>query len=58
MLAIKRWFPFNLLKVLQGCHLVMSGSKNFKLLLEISFDIGFESIAMLSLLLFLCSYYC
>ena len=38
ILAIKRWFPFNFTKILQGRHFVMGEPENFKLLPDISFD--------------------
>ena len=55
ILGIKRWLPFNFAKILQGRHFVVGGPKTFKLLPYISFDSGFQKIALLSLLLFLCA---
>ena len=55
MLAIKKWFPFNFAKTLQGRHFVVGGPKNFKLLPDITFDSGFQEIVLSSLLLFSCA---
>ena len=54
ILAIKRWFPFNFVKIKQGRHVVVGGPKNFKLLPDTFFDGGFRKIVLSSLLLFLC----
>ena len=55
--AIKRWFPFNFLIILQGCYFVVDGRKNFKFLANISFVSGLQNIVLPSLLLFLCACY-
>ena len=55
ILAIKRWFPFNFAKILQGRHFVVGGPKNFKLLADISFESSLQNTVLLSLLLFLCA---
>ena len=52
LLAIKRWFPFNFANVLLGCHFLVGGPKDLKLLPDISFDSGFQKIVLSSLLLF------
>ena len=52
ILAIKRWFPFDFAKILQGHYFVVGGPKNFKLLAEISFDSSLQNTLLLSLLLF------
>ena len=57
ILAIKRWFPFNFAKILQGRHFVVGGPKNFKLLADISFDSSLQNTVLPSLLLFLCACY-
>ena len=57
ILAIKRWFPFNFAKILQGRHFVVGGSKNFKLVADISFESSVQNTVLLSLLLFLCACY-
>ena len=57
ILAIKRWFPFNFAKILQGCHFVVGGPKNFKLLADISFESSLQNTVLPSLLLFLCVCY-
>ena len=57
ILAIKRWFPFNFAKILQGCHFVVGGPKNFKLLADISFESSFQNTVLPGLLLFLCPCY-
>ena len=57
ILVIKRWFLFNFAKILQGRHFVVGGPKNFKLLVDISFESGLQSTVLLSLLLFLCACY-
>ena len=54
ILAIKRWFPFNFAKILQGRHFVVGGPKNFKLLADISFESSLQNTVLLSLLLFFC----
>ena len=38
LLAIKRWFVFKFAKILLGRHFVMVERKNFKLLVNISFE--------------------
>ena len=55
VLAIKRWFPFNCAIILQGRHFVVGGTKNFKLLADISFESSLQNIVLRSLLLFLCA---
>ena len=57
ILVIKRWFPFNLAKLLQDCHFLVGWPKNLKLLADISFESGLQNIVLSSLLLFLCAYY-
>ena len=57
ILAIKRWFPFNFAKILQGRHFVVGGPKNFKLLADISFESSLQNTVLPSLLLFLCACY-
>ena len=57
ILAIKRWFPFDFAKILQGHYFVVGGPKNFKLLAEISFDSSLQNIVLPSLLPFLCACY-
>ena len=57
ILAIKRWFPFNFAKILQGRHFVVGGPKNFKLLADISFESSLQNTVLPSLLLFLCVCY-
>ena len=57
ILAIKRWFPFNFAKILQGRHFVVGGPKNFKLLADISFESNLQNTVLPSLLLFLCACY-
>ena len=57
ILAIKRWFPFNFAKILQGFHFVVGGPKNFKLLADISFESSLQNTVLPSLLLFLCACY-
>ena len=57
ILAIKRWFLFSFTKSLNSRHFVVGGSNNFKLLLEISSENGFQKIVLSSLLLFLCTCY-
>ena len=52
ILAIKRWFPFNFIKILQGRHFVVGEPKNYKLLGDISFESGLQNIVLSSLLLF------
>ena len=42
VLSIKRWFPFNFAKNLQGRYYVVGEPKNFKLLADISFDSDFQ----------------
>ena len=57
ILAIKRWFPFNFAKSLQTHHFVVCGSKNFKLLPDISLVSSFQNAVLWSLLLFSCDCY-
>ena len=57
ILAIKRWFPLNFAKMLQGRYFVVGGPKNHKLLATISFDSGLQNIVLTSLLLFSCPCY-
>ena len=52
ILAIKRWFPFNFAKTLQGCHFVVGGPKSFKLLANICFENSLQNTVLPSLLLF------
>ena len=56
ILAIKRCFPFNFAKSLQG-HFVVGGPKNFKLLADICFENSLQNTVLSSLLLFLCACY-
>ena len=49
------WFLFSF-AILQGCHFVVGGPKNFKLLADISFESSLENTVLRSLLLFLCVY--
>ena len=56
-LAIKRWFPFNFAKILQGRHSVVDGPKTFKHLADISLERGFQDIVLSNLLLFSCACY-
>ena len=44
-------------KLFQGRHFVVGGTRNFKLLSDISFDSGFQKIILSSLQLFLCACY-
>ena len=53
ILAIKRWFPFDFAKILQGHYFVVGGPKNFKLLADISFESSLQNTVWPSLLLFL-----
>ena len=48
ILAIKRWFPFNFAKKLQGHHYVV---ENCKLSAHISFDSGLQNSALPTLML-------
>ena len=57
ILAIKRWFPFNFAKTLQGRHFVVGGPKSFKLLADICFENSLQNTVLPSLLLFLCACY-
>ena len=57
ILAIKRWFPFNFAKILQGRHFVVGGPKNFKLLADISFESNLQNIVLSNLLLLSCACY-
>ena len=57
ILAIKRWFPFNFVNILQGRHFVVVGPKNVKHLPDISFGTRFQNIVLSSLLLFSCASY-
>ena len=57
ILAIIKWSPFNFAKDLKGRHFVAASPKNSKLLLDISFDSGFQKIVLWSLLLNLCACY-
>ena len=57
ILFIKRWFPFYFAIILQGRHFVVDGPKNFKLLVDISFESDLQNILLLSLLLFWCVCY-
>ena len=56
ILTIERWFPFNFAKkFFQGCHFVVDGPKNFRLLVDISFES--TNIVLANLKLFLCDCY-
>ena len=55
--AIKRWFLFSFAKILQGCHFIVGGPKNFKLLADISFESSLQNTVLPSELLFLCACY-
>ena len=55
ILSIKRWFPFNFAKSLQGRTFMVAGPKHFKLLPAISFHSAFQKIVLSSLLLFSCA---
>ena len=57
ILAIKRWFLFNFAKILQGRLFMVGGPKNFKLLVDISFESSVQNTVLPSLLLFLCACY-
>ena len=57
ILTIKRWFPFNFAKILQGCHFVVGGTKKFKRLAHIFFESSLQNTVLPSLLLFLCACY-
>ena len=57
ILVIKRWFPFNVVKILQGHHFVVDWPKNFKLLADITFEKGLQNTVLPSLLLFFCVCY-
>ena len=57
ILAIKRWFLFDFAKILQGRHFLVGGPKNFKLLVDISFDSSLQNTVLPSLLVFLCACY-
>ena len=52
ILAIKRLFPFNFAKLLQGHHFVVGRPKNFKLLADNSFKSSLQNTVLPSLLLF------
>ena len=43
-LAIKRWFPFNAAKMLQGRHFVVGVWKNFQLASDISLIVAFKKL--------------
>ena len=58
ILTIKRWFPFNFAKTLQGRYFVAGGPKSFKLLADIFFENSLQNTVLPSLLLFLCVCYC
>ena len=57
ILVIKRWFPFNFAKILQGRHFVVGRPKNLKVLLDIFFDNDFQKVELSSFLLFSCACY-
>ena len=57
ILVIKKWFPLNFAKILQGRHFVMGGPKDVKLLADISFERSLQNTVLPSLLLFLCAWY-
>ena len=57
ILVIKKWFPFNFAKILQGRHFVVGGPKDVKLLADISFERSLQNTELPSLLLFLCAWY-
>ena len=40
--VIKRWFPFDFAKILQGRHFVLGAPKNFKLLRDIFLIAAFK----------------
>ena len=52
ILAIKRWFLFDFAKILQGRHFLVGGPKNFKLLVDISFESSLQNTVLPSLLVF------
>ena len=49
ILVIKRWFPFNIAKILQGHHFLAGVPKN--VLADISFESGFQNTVLSSLVL-------
>ena len=51
IMAIKRWFPFNFAKILQGYHFVVGEPNNFKFLADISFESSLQNTVFPSLLL-------
>ena len=51
IMAIKRWFPFNFAKILQGYHFVVGEPNNFKFLADISFESSLQNTVFSSLLL-------
>ena len=51
--ANKMSFPFNFTKISKGRHFTVTGSKNFKLLPDTSFDTSFQNNIIVSLQLFL-----
>ena len=57
ILVIKRSFPCNFAKILEGCHFVVGRSENFKLLADILFESNLQNIVLSSLLLLLCACY-
>ena len=52
ILAIKRWFPFNVPKILQRRYFVVGGPKNFKLLADISFESSLQFFTRFALVSF------
>ena len=44
ILRIKKWFPCNFSKILQGGHFVVGGSKSFKLLSDITLIAAFKRL--------------
>ena len=52
ILVIKRLPPFNFAKILKRLYFGVAGSKNLKVLPDLSFDSGFQKIVLSSLLLF------
>ena len=57
ILVIKKRFPLNFAKILQGRHFVMGGPKDVKLLADISFESSLQNTVFPSLLIFLCVRY-
>ena len=57
ILAIKRWFLVNFVKILQGRHFVVGGPKTLKLLADIFCESSLQNTVLSSLLLILCACY-